>query len=90
MGSRYKYYNLDEGAGIPVITTDMQAFYEAHTAYVDNRNERSKYTDFTTSARELYSTIKHREIEGFLTFEKAEEIREHIMDLLEEFSSDYF
>jgi hypothetical protein len=81
-------YNLEEFKDIPFIAEDLDAFYKAHEAYLNDMNDRSIRVDFETKGRELFSTVKHREVETFLTPEKAEELREHIRDLFEDLIDD--
>jgi len=81
-------YNIDDFKDIPFVAEDIDAFYKAHDAYIDNKGDRSKLVDFEIKGRELYISAKHREVEGFITQAKRDEIWEHVRDVLDDLNEE--
>ena len=66
------------------ISEDMDAFYQAHEAYLNDKDDFFVRADFERKGWELFLSVKHREVEGFLTPAQAEELRDHMRDLLDD------
>ena len=72
----YKY-NPDDFYGILGLPEDLSVFYKL---YETNKKERTQHSWLTLRKHweDLFFTIKHREVEGFLNPVDAQEIREYL------------
>ena len=76
----YKY-NPDDFSGMLNLTDDLSTFYKLHTEYTEERT-RKKLMALEKHWKDLFFTIKHRELEGNLTNKTAADLRKYAEELL--------
>ena len=76
----YKY-NPADFSGMLNLTDDLSTFYKLHTEYTKER-ARKKLLALEKHWKDLFFTIKHRELEGNLTNTTAADLREYAEELL--------
>ena len=79
MNSAYRY-NPDDFKGILGLSDELGTFYKLHETYNKNKTQRNRFA-LEKHWEDLFFTIKHREIEGFLNPAAAQEIRSHLEGL---------
>jgi hypothetical protein len=79
MNSKYKY-NPDDFNGILGLSDDLGAFYQLYEVY-RNENTQDNWFALRKHWEDLFFTIKHREVEGFLNPLEAQEIRTYLEEL---------
>ncbi|MCL1983338.1 MAG: hypothetical protein FWG53_09685 [Clostridiales bacterium] len=82
MDGKYKY-NPGDFAGMMSLPEDLADFYNAHETYLNDPSKTNRF-DFERKGRGLFSTVKHRAVEGFLSPVQRDEIWEHMRDLLDD------
>ena len=80
MESKYKY-NPDDFNGILGMTGELDIFYRLYEMYKKEKT-RDNWFSLKRHWEDLFFTIKHREVEGFLNPVIAQEIREDLMMLI--------
>ena len=80
MNGNYKY-NPDDFEGMISLSEDLSAFYQSHMAYLNDRSMSNKH-EFERVGRDLFFTVKHREIETVITSSVASGLREYMNELL--------
>jgi len=80
MNGTYKY-NPDDFKGMLGMTGELAVFYELYEADKRKNTQDSRFA-LKHHWRELFLTIKHREVEGFLNPTDAHEIREYLEELM--------
>jgi hypothetical protein len=76
----YKY-NPDSFTDVPNLRDELSNFYYLLGQYDDNKTVSNKI-HLQKHGDDLFFTIKHRELEGALTKASAEDLREHMRELL--------
>jgi len=76
----YKY-NPEDFTQVLGLAGELATFYKLHEDYANERTQNSRFA-LEKHCRDLFFTIKHRALEGFITTTTAHEIREHMEDLL--------
>jgi len=74
-------YNPSDFTHIPGLSEDLTIFYKLHGEYIADKT-RSKRFALEKQGEDLFFTIKHRALEGFITSAIAYELREHMEELL--------
>lgn len=82
MSNNYKY-DPEVYSGILGLSEDLADFYTSHDAYMKEASIKNRFA-FEKKGRELFFTVKHREVEGFLSPTEAEEFREYMKGLLDD------
>ena len=82
MYNNYKYVP-DVFKEMPSMYEDLTDFYKSLEIYRKDKN-KTNWLNFRTQWENLFFTIKHKEIEGFLNSTDAQEMR----DYLEEMAND--
>jgi len=72
----YKY-NPNDFRGILGLAGELSAFYELCETYKNEKTQDSR-SALKRHWEDLFFTIKHREVEGFLNPIEAQEIREYL------------
>ena len=80
MKSVYKY-NPEDYKGILNMYDDLSSFYQLLEDYHENRTTHNRQF-LEKHSRDLFFTIKHREVEGNITHITAEGLRGYMRDLL--------
>ena len=80
MESKYKY-NPDDFNGILGMTGELDIFYRLYEAYKKEKTRDNRFS-LRNHWEDLFFTIKHREVEGFLNPVIAQEIREYLEMLI--------
>ena len=63
------------------LSEELSNFYRTFEEYTINKSQRNRFS-FEKQGRNLFFTIKHRELEGGLTRNTAAELREYMEELL--------
>jgi len=79
MNSNYRY-NPKDFEGILALSDELRAFYRLHAAYNKNRTQHNRFA-LEKQWEDLFFTLKHRELEGSLNHEMAQEIRSYLEEL---------
>ena len=80
MNGVYKYAPEDY-KGVLNMYDDLSSFYQLLEIYNENKT-RSNKLSLDKHSRDLFFTIKHRELEGNITHMTAEGLRGYMRDLL--------
>jgi hypothetical protein len=80
MNKTYKY-NPEDFRGILNLSDELGVFYNLHETYNKNKT-RGKWFALEKHWEDLFFTIKHRELEGFLTHTTAADLRKYVGELL--------
>ena len=80
MGEAYKY-NPDDFKGVTNLRDDLENFYVLLEKY-DTDKSRQNRLFLEKHSRDIFFTIKHRELEGAITHADAHGLREYIRGLL--------
>jgi len=80
MNSDYKY-NPDDFKGMLSMTDDLSSFYVLYETYKEEKT-LVNWLALRKQWEELFFTIKHREVEGFLNPVDAQEIRDYLEVLI--------
>ena len=80
MKSVYKY-NPEDYKGVLNMFDDLSNFYRLLEEYNENKTKNNRLY-LEKHSRDLFFTIKHRELEGNITHMTAEELRGYMRDLL--------
>jgi len=80
MNRAYKY-NPDDYRDMLGLTDDLTEFYRLYEIYRADQTEINLWM-LKIHWQNLFFTIKHRELEGFLTSTVASEIRMYLEDLV--------
>jgi len=80
MNGNYRY-NPEDFKEMLNLSDELIAFYELHEIYNKNKTRRSKFA-LEKHGRDLFFTIKHRELEGNLKRTTAADLREYMEELL--------
>jgi hypothetical protein len=78
----YKY-NAEDYKDILNMYDDLKLFYELLERYNDSK-ARSDRLPLEKHGRDLFFTVKHRELEGNLSHAEADGLREYIRGLLDD------
>jgi len=73
-------YNPEDFKNILGLSDDLSTFYKLYEIYKKDKSENNWFT-LKKHWEDLFFTIKHREVEGFLTPFDAQEIREYLEEL---------
>ena len=80
--------NIIQSISLPLvegwISEDFDDFYSAYKSYMNNNGDLFSRADFERKGWDLFLSIKHREVEGFLSPAQADELREYMRDLLDD------
>jgi len=76
MNGTYKY-NPDDFNGMLGMTGELVVFYKLYEADKRENTQDSRFA-FKNHWEDLFFTIKHREVEGFLNPTDASDIREYL------------
>ena len=63
------------------LSDELRGFYELFEAYKKDESVSSRFS-FEKQGRDLFFTIKHRELEGWITQITASEMRDYMEELL--------
>ena len=77
---KYKYDPADY-KDVLNLYNELFVFYELLEVYKENRTRANKLS-LNKHSRDLFFTIKHRELEGNITHITAEGLREYMRDLM--------
>ena len=80
MSRNYKY-NPEDFREMLGLSDELIAFYELHEKYKKNKTTRNRFA-LEKYWGDLFFTIKHRQVEGFLSPVTADEIRTYLEDLI--------
>ena len=76
-------YSSGEFAGMLGLPEELEVFYSLLDVYYSNKCSSAKFA-LIKHSEDLFFTIKHRELEGFLTHTKASELRDHLRGSLDD------
>ena len=79
MDRAYKY-DPEDFRDILGMTDELSLFYKLHETYSREKTQDSRFA-LEKHWEDLFFTIKHREVEGFLKPVAAEEIRAYLEEL---------
>jgi len=79
MNNNYKY-NPEDFRGMLNLSDELYAFYKLYEIYNKNKTQHNRFA-FEKHWEDLFFTIKHREVEGFLNSVLADEIRNYLGEL---------
>lgn len=74
-------YNPKDFQEMPLMEEYMMAFYEAYEAYKKEDNNTT-YFALDRAGQDLFFAIKHREVEGWLSPAKTDELYEYFFGRL--------
>jgi len=80
MNGNYRY-NPEDFRGMLGLTDDLNVFYNLHEAYSKNKTTHNRFA-LEKHGKDLFFTIKHRELEGYLKHTTAADLREYMEELL--------
>lgn len=80
MNNNYKY-NPEDFKGMLGLPQELKTFYRLHENYEKNKTDRNRFA-LENHWENLFFTVKHREVEGFLNPVVANEIRGYLEELL--------
>jgi len=80
MNKNYRY-NPEDFRGMLGLTDDLGVFYRLHEAYCENKTRRNWFA-LEKQWEDLFFTIKHRELEGYLNHTTAADLRGYMEELL--------
>jgi hypothetical protein len=80
IGYKYDPDDFNDMLGIP---NELSLFYKLYETYKKERTQKSWLT-LRKHWEDLFFSIKHREVEGFLNPVEAQEIRDYLEDLVNE------
>ena len=83
-GYKYDPDDFNDMLGIP---SELSLFYKLYETYKKERTQKSWLT-LRKHWEDLFFSIKHREVEGFLNPVKAQEVRDYLEDLVNELCDD--
>jgi len=90
MVNKYKY-DPSDFEGMMFLSEDMAAFYTECELFIKDRDkdktERDRFIagfNFEKSLKELFLSIKHRAVEGFLSPSMVSELEDYMIDLFDE------
>ena len=76
----YKY-SPEDFTGMLGLPGELKTFYRLHEIYTNNKTDRNRFA-LENHWENLFFTVKHREVEGFLNPVAANEIRGYLEELL--------
>lgn len=79
--TRVYKYNPEDYKNILNLSTDLKDFYSSLERYRENKTD-DNWFNFKKKWESLFFTIKHREVEGFLSPVSASELREYLEELI--------
>ena len=80
MARDYKY-SPEDYTHMLSMTDDLTTFYTLYEAYIADKTQSNLFA-LEKQGRELFFTIKHRALAGFITATTANEMKAYIEDLL--------
>ena len=80
MIKEYKYFP-EKYMGMPGIPEELNSFYQLYEIYIEYRTQNNLFA-LEKHARDLFFTIKHRSLAGYITVADAHEMKTYIEDLL--------
>ena len=79
MNGNYKY-NPEDFREMLNLSDELVTFYALYEIYSENKTQHNRFA-FEKHWEDLFFTIKHREVEGFLNPVIAEKIRGYLEEL---------
>ena len=80
MNNDYKY-DPENFKGMLGLTQELKMFYKLYESYAGDKTDRNRFA-LENHWENLFFTIKHREVEGFLDPLTAQEIRDYLEELM--------
>ena len=82
MGAAYRF-DPESFSGILGVSEDLRLFYQRHTEYTAEKSLHNRLA-LEKQSRDLFFTIKHRTLEGSISRDMANGLREYMEDLLDD------
>ncbi|MCL2513589.1 MAG: hypothetical protein FWF08_06780 [Oscillospiraceae bacterium] len=76
MNGAYRY-SPDDFKGILGLPDELAVFYRLHEKYIKNKTQNNRFA-LDNHYENLFFTIKHREVEGFLNPVSAQDLRGYL------------